>query len=32
MNQTEVTAAEEEYLETFFWFFEYGTKNVKPIK
>lgn len=29
MNQTEVTAAEEEYLETFFWFFEYGTKNVK---
>ncbi len=29
MTQTEVTAAEEEYLETFFWFFEYGTKHVK---
>ncbi len=29
MTQTEVTPAEEEYLETFFWFFEYGTKHVK---
>ena len=29
MNQIEVTAAEEEYLETFFWFFEYGNKHVK---
>ncbi|MCG3215375.1 MAG: metal-dependent transcriptional regulator [Candidatus Heimdallarchaeota archaeon] len=29
MTQKEVTAAEEEYLETFFWFFEYGRKDVK---
>ena len=29
MTQIEVTAAEEEYLETFFWFFEYGSKRVK---
>ncbi|MCE7742709.1 MAG: metal-dependent transcriptional regulator [Candidatus Heimdallarchaeota archaeon] len=29
MNQAEVTHAEEEYLETFFWFFEYGNKHVK---
>lgn len=29
MTQNNVTAAEEEYLETFFWFFEYGNKHVK---
>ena len=29
MTQIDVTAAEEEYLETFFWFFEYGSKRVK---
>jgi len=29
MNQNEVTPAEEQYLETFFWFFEYGSKHVK---
>ncbi len=29
MTQDEVTQAEEEYLETFFWFFEYGNKHVK---
>lgn len=29
MTQNEVTHAEEEYLETFFWFFEYGSKHVK---
>ena len=29
MNQNEVTHAEEQYLETFFWFFEYGSKHVK---
>jgi DtxR family Mn-dependent transcriptional regulator len=29
MNQNEITPAEEEYLETFFWFFEYGSKHVK---
>ena len=29
MTQNEVTHAEEEYLETFFWFFEYGNKHVK---
>lgn len=29
MTHTEVTQSEEEYLETFFWFFEYGSKHVK---
>ncbi|TFG10131.1 metal-dependent transcriptional regulator [Candidatus Heimdallarchaeota archaeon] len=29
MTHEEVTQAEEEYLETFFWFFEYGNKHVK---
>lgn len=26
---SKVTAAEEEYLETFFWFYEYGNRHVK---
>ncbi len=29
MSNKEVSPAEEEYLETFFWFFEYGSKQVK---
>ena len=29
MSKIDVTPAEEEYLETFFWFFEYGNKHVK---
>ena len=29
MFTKEVSPAEEEYLETFFWFFEYGSKKVK---
>ena len=29
MSQSEVTPAEEEYLETFFWFLEYGNRHVK---
>jgi len=29
MSNEEVSPAEEEYLETFFWFFEYGSKLVK---